>query len=145
MSLIRYQPWSSRNNWPEDVFDLFNAIAPANADTRPEATWQPRVDVLEYEGRYELRAELAGVDPATVDITLEDGQLTLAGERAAPTPDEQVQYQRLERQNGRFVRRFTLPDSADADNISARSEHGVVHISIAKRTKAQAVKINVAA
>ena len=145
MSLIRYQPWSNLNNWPGDVFDLFNAVVPANADARSQATWQPRVDVVEYEDRYELRAELAGVDPASVDITLEDGQLTLAGERAAPAPDEQVQYQRLERQSGRFVRRFTLPDSADADNINARSEHGVVHISIPKRAKAQAVKINVAA
>ncbi len=145
MSLIRYQPWPSLTRWSDDMFDLFNSAAPANTDGKNTPIWQPRVDTVEYEDRYELRADLPGINPATVDITLDDGQLTLAGERAAPTADDQVQHQRLERLAGRFVRRFSLPDTADAENINARSEHGVITISIPKRAKAQAVKISVAA
>lgn len=145
MSLIRYQPWPSLSRWSDDVFDLFNAVAPANADGKTAPTWQPRVDVVEYDDRYELQADLPGIDPASVDITLDDGQLTLAGERPRPAADEHVQQQRLERLSGRFVRRFNLPDTADVDNINARSEHGVVHISIPKRARTQAVKISVAA
>lgn len=145
MSLIRYQPWPNLNRWPDEVLDFFNVVSPANVDGKSGPAWQPRVDVVEFNDRYELRADLPGVDPADVDITLDDGQLTLAGERATPASDEQVQHQRLERVSGRFSRRFSLPDTADVENINARSAHGVIHISIPKRAKTQAVKISVAA
>lgn len=144
MSLLRYEPWGT-NNWPSDVFRLFDNLAAANSEAPTTRDWQPRVDIVEFDDRYDIQADLPGVDPQSVDITLENKQLNISGQRPVNAEAENAQSQRLERPSGSFSRRFTLPDTADVENINARSEHGVIHISIPKRSQAQAVKISIAA
>lgn len=103
------------------------------ADERAAAlAWQPRVDVKEESDRYLVRADVPGVDPKDIEITLDDGVLTLRGERKEEVKDEKEGYRRVERFSGRFFRRFTLPERTDPDKVGARADKGVLEISIPK-------------
>ena len=118
MSLVRYE-WS-----------LLNPV-----DARPVALL-PRVEVQEEAGRYVLRADLPGVAPQDTQITVEQGVLTLEAQRPAAHPQGTAT---------RFQRRFALPEDADAEQISARSVHGVLEVTIAKLAKVQPRRITVEA
>ena len=131
MSVLRYQPLTTTATWPGDVFRLFDSFATNNSRMAAgEAQWQPGVDILEFDDHYQLIADVPGVDPASIDITVNDKVLTVSGERQVVANSEEVQRRRLERPAGQFSRQFTLPDTADDQSISARSEHGVIHINI---------------
>lgn len=118
--------------------DLHNANIPQTENPG----WTPAVDVREEAERFVIRADVPGVDPASIDITMEDGVLTMSGERAAAS-EEGVSYQRNERASGQFTRRFNLPESADAESVSARGENGVLEITIPKREQVKPRKITV--
>jgi HSP20 family protein len=112
------------------------------------AEWIPAVDVREYADRFELLVDLPGVDPKSVEITLDNGVLSLGGERreAARTSssgESAALQQRNERRIGRFHRRFVLPDTADADNVKASGHDGVLEVSIPKQAKAKPRRITV--
>jgi HSP20 family protein len=97
------------------------------------ANWAPSVDISENEKEFTLLTDIPGVNPGDIDISMEKGVLTVKGERNSEKVDEDENYRRVERQSGQFYRRFTLPDSADADKIEAKSEHGVLRITIPKQ------------
>jgi len=105
--------------------------------------WVPAVDVKEETERFVIHADLPGVDPAAIDITLEKGILTIKGERPALAPAEAKSYRRVERPAGTFYRRFTLPESADAGHIEASCRNGVLEVNIPKREKEKARRIAV--
>jgi HSP20 family protein len=101
--------------------------------------WSLAVDVREYSDRFQLLFDVPGVEPKEVEITLDHGVLSVAGNRteenAAPgaKSGEPAQRQRNERPLGRFHRRFILPDTADAENVQASGRHGVLEIVIPKQ------------
>lgn len=103
--------------------------------------WVPSVNIKEGKDAYEVSADVPGVDPRDIDVSLEEGVLTVKGERKAENKDEGEGYTRTERVYGNFSRRFTLPDTVDADNISAKTEHGVLTLRIPKKKKALPKKI----
>ena len=105
--------------------------------------WTPAVDIKETESEFLIRADIPGVNPDDIDVHMENGMLTIKGERKSETKDEREGYKRIERHRGTFYRRFSLPDTANADKISAKSNHGVLEITIPKQEKAQARKIQV--
>lgn len=112
------------------------------------AEWIPAVDVREYAGHFELLIDLPGVDPKTVDITMDNGLLTISGERrdskrVQGDNQEPARQQRNERRIGRFHRRFVLPDTVDAEKVVAAGRDGVLEISIPKQPKAQPRRISV--
>jgi HSP20 family protein len=109
------------------------------------AEWVPAADVEEFEDRFEIFVDLPGVPAKDVEITLEAGVLTLAGQRGAFRSTESVLHARRERGTGRFYRRFILPDSVDAERVQARERDGVLEITIPKLAKAQPRKIEIAA
>ena len=136
MHLIRYQPWGS--------FDLMDRLmAGQHGRLAPEADWTPSVDVKEEAERFVIHADIPGVDPKDIDISMEDGVLSLSGERKTETRDQQDGWTRTERRSGRFLRRFTLPEGTDAENISAHGSHGVLEITIPKIAKVAPKKIQV--
>lgn len=142
MSIIRYgsfaQPWVLHRELVGEV----NRLLERNVSAQDAGTsWTPAVDIHEYADRYELHADIPGVDPANIDITLERGVLTLSGERAAVATS--AERQRNERVNGRFERRFTLPDTVNSESVSASGKHGVLQIVIPKREQEQPRKIAV--
>lgn len=129
MSLVRFEPWS--------LVDRINRETPRN--------WVPAVDIFEEKERFVVRADLPGVNPAEIDVDMENGVLSISGERAAMERSEIEGVSRFERGAGRFLRRFTLPDSADADGIKAKSSNGILEISIPKQATVQARRISVEA
>jgi len=110
-------------------------------------SWLPPVDVFEHPDRFELYVDLPGVDPASVELVLDDGVLTLKGERRTVQAEQPAagRLWRSERSQGRFERRFVLPDAADGEKVQAKTEHGVLQVTIAKRAPAVAQRIKIAA
>lgn len=135
MQLIRYQPWGH--------FDLLDRLAARHAHFNQEADWTPSVDIKEEAERFVIHADVPGVDPKDIEISMEEGVLTLAGERKSESRDESDGWTRVERRSGKFLRRFTLPEGTDAENISAQGSHGVLEIVIPKVAKLAPKKIQV--
>ena len=137
---------------PYGLFDLLNRnldpawvrrrrTAGGNSDRATD--WIPAVDVIEEKERFVLQADLPGMTPDQIDIRMDKGVLSLSGERARDNDSENVGLQRLERMAGKFERRFTLPETADAENISARSRNGTLEITIPKLPEIQQRRITV--
>ena len=148
MATVRYEPWAVISQLQNDINRAFGNLNDAESSSAT-AEWIPAVDVAEYADRFELLVDLPGVEPQSVEITLDNGVLTLAGERrdekrvSGGSQDAPLQ-QRTERRQGRFYRRFILPDTADAENVKAVGRNGVLDISIAKHARAQPRRITVA-
>jgi len=144
MSLVRYNnPWNLLNVLQRELYNP--ALVNTDDDDANVATanWAPSVDISENEEAFTLLADIPGVDPENIDISMEKGVLTIKGERSSENIEEGENYRRVERQSGQFYRRFTLPDSADADKIEAKSEHGVLKITIPKQEVAVSRRIEV--
>ena len=80
--------------------------------------WVPAVDIKETEKEFIIHADIPGVDPDDIDVHMEDGMLTIKGERESETKENREGYKRIERQRGTFYRRFSLPDTANAEKIT---------------------------
>jgi HSP20 family protein len=143
MSLIRFEPWSIADAVQRDLDRLTGRRVGINGDQPPAIDWTPAIDIVEEKARFVLRADLPGVDPADIDLSAEDGYLIISGERKAEDRSEVDGIERYERVSGRFLRRFALPDTADAEAISARSNHGLLEISIPKLPETQPRRITV--
>ncbi len=137
MTLMRYEPWEAARQLHSEIDRLFRH------DRENVSDWMPAVDIREEEDRYVVQADVPGVKPEDIEITMEDGVLSLSGTREASTREERKGYSRVERVSGKFFRRFTLPDGVDAEEVSARSNNGVLEISIPKQPQAQSRRINV--
>jgi len=146
MSLVRYEPWVGARQLQEDINRLFSSWSTSDS-SGVTADWVPNVDINEFEDKFQLYIDVPGVDPKDVDITLENGVLTISGERfiQAEKSDEKVVRRRTERGTGRFYRRFILPELVDADKVKATDRHGVLEIMIPKQAKARPRRIEVAA
>lgn len=147
MTVIRYEPWRFVNRLHQQLDQMFgDAFGFPEAASSPNVTWVPSVDVHEESDRYVLRADLPGVDPKDIEITAEEGVLTLRGERRSEKRAEGHNgYERLERVTGTFVRRFTLPETAQTDAIKAKQNNGVLEIIIPKQPQVQPRRIAVEA
>lgn len=143
MSLIRYEPWGLMGGLHRDLDRLLESRFGAD-DTQGAVTdWVPAVDVREEDDHFVLHADVPGVDPADIEITMQEGVLTLRGKREAVREENGKGYRRVERSSGQFFRRFNLPDTADAESISARSTNGVLEIRIPKHAKVQPRRISI--
>ena len=105
--------------------------------------WSPVVDIEETEKDYVISAELPGLDKDKVKVTVEDGVLTLSGERDLERTVEGKTYHRIERTHGTFSRSFTLPEDSDAESVAAQFTNGVLAVRVTKREKALPKSIEV--
>jgi HSP20 family protein len=149
MSLSRSTLWGTTSAPSSDIRHVFGRFfLHDNHDAASEATsqWAPRVDIKEDDQRFVIFVDVPGVDPASIEISMEKGILSIKGERTVDKSEQSGRFTRVERAHGGFHRRFTLPDSANADNISATGKHGVLEIVIPKRaeTAARRIAINTA-
>lgn len=150
MSLVRYEPWSMFNQLHGQLNRLFDqemqrGFSSADPSSAATADWIPAADVYEYADRFVLKLDVPGVDAAGIDITLDKGVLAVTGERSKEVPAAEVERSRTERPQGRFHRRFTLPDTIDASTVSASCRNGIVEVTIPKQAKAQPRRIEIAA
>jgi HSP20 family protein len=148
-SLVRQDPWSLMPRLQDEINRLFgNANVNQNDSSSATAAWVPAVDIHEYADRFEFYVDIPGVNPNNVELTLEGGILTLSGQRAekdiSKRAEEQL-YQRVERGQGHFYRRFVLPDTVDSDKVNASGKDGVLTVTIPKQAKAMPRRIQIAA
>jgi HSP20 family protein len=145
MNVTRYEPWSLINRLHQDLDRLFGReFSGSDDDSRGAVSdWLPAVDVQEQPDAFVLQADLPGVDSKDIDITMENGMLSLRGRRQSETKQEDGGYRRVERVSGEFFRRFSLPDSADPEAISAQMANGVLTVRIGKRAEIQPRRIQI--
>ncbi|MDR0182300.1 Hsp20/alpha crystallin family protein [Lysobacter arvi] len=150
MNIVRYRHWprqASVHQEMKQAFDrLFEGLIDQNdSDDSSVVTsqWAPSVDVKEENDRFVLYADLPGIDPADIEVSMDKGILSIKGERSSETSTETERFSRIERRYGSFHRRFALPDSADPDGIQAHGRHGVLQIVIPKRPESAPRRIQV--
>ena len=114
-----------------------------SGEGQASVAWSPVVDIEETEQDYVIRAELPGLDKDKVRVTVEDGVLTLSGERDLDRTVEGKTYHRIERSYGTFSRSFTLPEDSDAESVAAQFTNGVLAVRVAKREEALPKSIEV--
>jgi HSP20 family protein len=142
MTLVRYEPINLFGRFNDEINRLLAGTQPR--DTTGEAgTWSPSVDIREEDSRFVLTADIPGVAREAIDISLEEGVLTISGERAAAGEEPAGGYLRRERVAGAFRRQFTLPETVNSEHISATAKDGVLRIEIPKQEKPQPRRISV--
>ncbi|HEB67083.1 MAG TPA: Hsp20/alpha crystallin family protein [Gammaproteobacteria bacterium] len=144
MALVTYEPMNILNQLRREMDRLFETEQPSSGMVTA-ADWVPAVDIRETDKAFIITADVPGVDPKDIEVNMENGVLTIRGERKEEKEEEKEGYKRIERVRGTFYRRFTLPDTADAEKISAKSKNGVLEITIPKQEKVQPRKIEVEA
>lgn len=146
MNVVRYEPWNLLNQLHGEVDRLFTPARRRRDETDVSVAtsdWTPAIDIKEEAERFIITADIPGVDPNDVELHMENGILAIKGERKTETQQEREGYKRIERVRGNFYRRFSLPDTANAEAISARSQHGVLEIVIPKHQKVQPRRIQI--
>ncbi len=146
MNITRFEPWNLFDIMQRD-FDRMTGrrLAYPGRDGNGEvvADWVPAVDIVEEKERFVLRADVPGVKPEDIEVDMENGVLTVSGRRNEESSEEHEGMRRVERISGRFFRRFSLPDTANADAISATSKDGILEVVIPKQPAVQARRITV--
>lgn len=146
MSIVRYNPWGMPGNFQDEikqVFDRFLGETDSDQSNVVTSQWAPRVDIKEEAERFVIQADIPGVDPKDIEINMDNGILSIKGERKTEARQETQRYSRVERSHGLFHRRFALPDSANPDAVTASGRHGVLEISIPKRPETKPRRIEV--
>ena len=144
MSMIHYDPYrmTSRGN---DLNRLFEGLFPRQEreETAAGYDWSPAVDIKEEGNCYLIHADVPGIKPEDIDVSLEDGVLTIKGERKFDNEETKDGYKRIERARGTFYRRFSLPDTVDHNKVTAKCSDGVLEVAIEKQEKILPKKITV--
>jgi HSP20 family protein len=107
--------------------------------------WVPRIDLEEDDKQFVVKADLPGVDPKDVEVSVVENALVLRGQKTEQREERKKNYHRIERFEGQFYREIPLPPGIDADQIQARSSHGVLTVTIPKKAETQPKKIAVQA
>lgn len=141
MAITRYEPWGILSQLQRELERASEGVTGEGSISTAE--WAPAVDIKEEADKFVLHADIPGVKPEDIEVSMENGILTIKGEKKTEAKTEKEGYKRVERTFGSFYRRFSLPDTANADAISAKSKHGVLEITIPKQEAVQPKKINV--
>ncbi|MES1950251.1 heat shock protein, Hsp20 family [Salinisphaera sp. S4-8] len=146
MAIQRYQNRFEPSSLLAQFNDEINRMFVQDSNAFPAlagGAWTPNVDIRETDNAYHIEAEVPGVNPEDIEVTLDKGVLTLKGERSEEKTDDNGQARYRERRFGSFVRRFSLPETADEENIEARAEHGVLRLTINKKATSEPRRITV--
>lgn len=148
MNLIKWDPSVEL----EDITARLNRIfgrAPSRTDPTSDmltvADWMPSVDISETDTEYAIKGELPGVRKEDVSVTVQNGMLTIQGERRHEAEEKGKKYHRVECCYGSFMRSFRVPDDADEGKVKAEFKDGMLNITMPKseRTKARTIDVSV--
>ena len=133
MILTKYDPFTTTNPFGafEDTLNRFFAVPAAS---RP---WSPAVDILENEQELTLKADVPDMTEKDIAIQIENGTLTIKGERKFEKKDDKSGYHRIERSYGAFSRSFSLPDTVEAEKVNAAYKNGVLTVTLPKKELAK--------
>jgi HSP20 family protein len=149
MAITRYDPFRELFQLQDQLYRTFDS-AVRNRPSQQEETgltgaWSPLVDVFEDTDGITLKVELPEIDAKDVEIQVENNQLTITGERKLENVENREGWHRIERSYGAFHRSFTLPQTVDAEHISAETKDGVLMLRLPKKpeTKPRQIKVQV--
>jgi HSP20 family protein len=132
MNVIRWEPFAAM----DDMFNRFPSMlerwAHMSGSGEKGLGWSPSVDISETDQEYLIRASLPAVKKEDVNVTVEDGMLTVSGERRQKQEQQDEKFHKIENFYGSFSRSFSLPEGTDASAIRAESKDGVLTIHVPK-------------
>jgi HSP20 family protein len=145
-TIVRWDPFRELSTLQDRMNRAFGGLW--GSAQRPDedyisASWTPAVDVRETKDALEISAELPGIDPKDVELSVESGVLTLKGSREFEKAIDGETYHRVERAYGSFERSFSLPTNVDPDQVKAVYRHGVLHLTLPKRDEAKPKSISI--
>ncbi len=145
MELVRWEPFDGLNRVQSRINELFNETfgQPRAYSNATAGVWYPPVDILISRDAYLIRAELPGMKKEDFNLEVNDGTLTLSGERKFDEPATGVEYQRRERLAGKFSRSFYLPQTVKSDGIKATYRDGILEIHLPKADEAKPKQIEI--
>ncbi|MBC7911770.1 MAG: Hsp20/alpha crystallin family protein [Pyrinomonadaceae bacterium] len=146
MSIVRYDPFRDLRSLQDEVNRLFstNLSRTFGEEGIARGAWNPSVDIYENKDQIVLEAELPGMKREDFDLSIENNVITLRGERRFEKKEESDNYHRVERAYGSFARSFTLPQTVQADDVTAEYRNGVLRVTMPKREEVKARRIEVA-
>lgn len=137
-------PLSRRWNTSSELEDFHKRLDSLFADeSLSVAQWAPRVDIVEDEKSYLIKAELPEVKKDDVKVTVQNGILTISGERKAEKEEKSKKFHRVERSYGSFTRSFTLPEDTDPERVSADFKDGLLKVILPKSETARSRSVEV--
>jgi HSP20 family protein len=146
MNLIKWDPFREL----EDVSTRLNRIfgrplarMEPNSEMLAMVDWTPSADISETDTAYLIKAEIPGVKKEDVKVTLQDGILTIQGERKSEKEEKDKKFHRIECSYGSFMRSFRVPDDADESGVKAEFKNGILNVTLNKSAKAKPKAINV--
>ena len=146
MNLVKWDPFVEL----EDISKYLNRIfgrTPARAEPSSElltmADWMPSVDITETDTAYLINGEIPGVSKEDVKVTIEDGMITMRGERKQEKEEKDKKFHRIERSYGSFLRSFRMPDDVDESAVKAEFKDGMINVTLPKSGKSKTKLINV--
>ena len=145
MTLVRWDPFRELESMSDRLNRVFTrpSLSTGGRETLTVADWMPTVDISETEGEYIIKAELPEVKKEDVKVTVEDGVLTLQGERRQEKEEKGKKYHRVERSYGSFARSFSLPETDDEGAVKAEYKDGVLNLHLPKTEKVKPKTIDV--
>jgi HSP20 family protein len=135
---------SGTSNWHREIDDLFRRFFSGDNEESHQLSmtrWLPAMEAFERDGQYVIRADVPGVDPKEVEVSVLNDTLTLKGERKRSNEVKEKDYHYSETAYGTFERRFALPKGVDPEKIAAKFENGVLEISMPLPQSATAKKV----
>jgi len=139
MSIVAWDPFRDI----DQLFNRYSRTGEAVSNEGRKLGWTPLVDIYEADGKFLVRAELAGVDKEDVSVSIDENVLTIKGKKQFVDAKEGETWKRVETQYGEFSRSFTLPENVDADKVSAAYKDGVLELSVPKIEPAKPKLIDV--
>src|SRR5204862_3138654 len=144
-TLTRWEPLREMEEFQNRLSTLFGRPQ-RRGNGREEITlpeWTPLADITEDDKEYLIKAELPEMKKEDVKVTVENGVLTISGERKFEKEEKKKKYHRVERGYGSFVRTFALPEDADANKVKAQFKQGILEVHLPKNEKAKPKQIEV--
>ena len=146
-TVTRWNPFREMDEIQNRLFSHLFKTPPARGNGEQESLtvseWTPMVDILEDDKEYLIKAELPEIKKEDVKVTVENGLLTISGQRKLEKEEKGRKYHRVERSYGSFVRSFTLPDNADGNKVNAEFKEGVLKVHVGKSENARPKQIEV--
>jgi len=145
-ALTSWNPLRELGSLENRLDRLFGMTSPSRNGEKEAMTvsqWTPLVDIIEDNNEYLVKAELPELKKEEVKVNVENGELTISGERKSEKEEKGKKFHRIERSYGSFLRSFTLPESVNADKVSAEFKDGVLSVHLPKDEKAKPKSIEV--
>jgi HSP20 family protein len=146
MNLVKWDPFVELEDVSKHlnrIFGRFPARAEADREILTMADWAPTVDITETDAAYLIKGEIPGVNKEDVKVTIEDGMITMRGERRQENEEKDKKFHRIERSYGSFMRSFRVPDDVDEAAVKAEFKDGMINVTLPKSGKSKAKSVNV--